>query len=546
MAIELYDAVDEDGLFNILGKFFRACDELATVRQTDVPTAFHDAVKQYKLKTDPTLPMETALDGLAASVESWAAQSESLPVQAAQACARLLVEFVDADAVQPVQTLQNALDVLLDQMQTNGDSLFPSAVAVTPAVDTATGDFEVLATIYRGDGLMQMHALAETLTARVVDDANPLAPVLRITGPRAVGGLAEDYPLGSGTDTTIVAADPATTLVLNGDFEAADAANTPSNWIIRTGTVGTTVKLTSPEVQTVAISGTPTGGFYYLMFTDRDGIKWITDALDYNATSAAVETALRALPGLESVTVAESGTTPNLTHTITFTGVAGDVTALTSVSHLTGGTPVITHGTTTAGNASAWRGVSLEFDSDGSQLTQILQPVTLEYDRVYFFSMRLIRAGAVSSGNMTVDLVAGIDGSVTVDDSGTQNSVSFSAASIGTGSHSTVTRSFRLARQYAQPVYLRIRITSAITNTASIYIDDVVLVEGTELYPGGPIVAAVAGRVPPKNDDSWTIAVTNTRAGLLHDWLDRFFDLRGRDMLFPTNASPTIPDSVMT
>jgi len=106
----------------------------------------------------------------------------------------------------------------------------------------------------------------------------------------------------------------------------------------------TTTALTGTvKVQTAAMSGTPTGGTYTLTFT---GTRYATQTitLAYNASSAAVQTAIRALTGegFSQTTVTEAGSTPNFTHTITFKGMNEDITVSRSIAGLTGGSPVLT------------------------------------------------------------------------------------------------------------------------------------------------------------------------------------------------------------
>lgn len=114
---------------------------------------------------------------------------------------------------------------------------------------------------------------------------------------------------------------------------------------------GYTPALVTPEVQTFQVSGTPTGGSYTLSWTGPRGGTQTTGAIAYNATSADVEDQLRLLTGLESVVVTTAaGSPPNVTHSITFYGVDGDTSQLTSnISGLTGGTPARAHATTTPG-----------------------------------------------------------------------------------------------------------------------------------------------------------------------------------------------------
>lgn len=88
------------------------------------------------------------------------------------------------------------------------------------------------------------------------------------------------------------------------------------------------------EVQTVTITGTPTGGTFTLTFAGQT-----TAALAYNAAASAVQTALRALvdigPGNVNVTGSAGGP-----YTVTFVGsFAGtNVPQMTATSTLTGGT----------------------------------------------------------------------------------------------------------------------------------------------------------------------------------------------------------------
>jgi hypothetical protein len=104
-------------------------------------------------------------------------------------------------------------------------------------------------------------------------------------------------------------------------------------------------------VQTLQISGTPSGGTYTISWVGPYGGTQTTAAIAYNATSATVQAALRLLSGLESVVVTTAaGSPPNVTHSITFYGVPGNVNAITAdITLLTGGTPAKAIATTTQG-----------------------------------------------------------------------------------------------------------------------------------------------------------------------------------------------------
>lgn len=105
------------------------------------------------------------------------------------------------------------------------------------------------------------------------------------------------------------------------------------------------------EVQSVTITGTPTGGTFTLTWSGQT-----TEAIPYNATAAQVQSALAALSnvGDNDVTVT-GGPGPGSAFAVTFKGMLGgtDVAAMTASDSLTGGTdPGVTIGTTTAGGAN--------------------------------------------------------------------------------------------------------------------------------------------------------------------------------------------------
>lgn len=102
------------------------------------------------------------------------------------------------------------------------------------------------------------------------------------------------------------------------------------------------------EVQSIAITGTPTGGTYTLTFQGQT-----TAAIPYNATAAQVASALQALSNVGSGGVTTTGGPhPGTPIVVTFAGaLAGqDVGTLTATASLTGGTtPAVVITTTTPG-----------------------------------------------------------------------------------------------------------------------------------------------------------------------------------------------------
>jgi hypothetical protein len=113
------------------------------------------------------------------------------------------------------------------------------------------------------------------------------------------------------------------------------------------------------EIQTVTITGTPTGGTFTLSFAGET-----TAAIAYNATAAAVKTALDALGDVNSSDLTVTGTQlPGGTVSVTFGGqYSGDnVPAMTAASgSLTGGSsPTVVVATGTGGASGASDGTEV-------------------------------------------------------------------------------------------------------------------------------------------------------------------------------------------
>ena len=552
MAVNLYDAVNLNGLFNSLGKVFKAQADINTSRGTTIPTDVLSVVDYFE-KITQTAGLSTVITpvpGAIAAYQSGAAGAVATLQRYAQS---LVVQMVADDATQTDRTLATALRAIITQMKTTSQTLDASAVTVTvTAGGSNASDAVVLHSKRRGDGLTQENALAETLTA-AVSGVGRTAGVAVTSTPKASGALGQDWPGGSGVSRSLVPVDAESGgVVSNGGFEAWTTTNVPDGWLVTVGVPGTTIFRTVTEVQTVAISGTPTSGWYALRFTDASGKTSQTSPIAFDATASDVQAALRLLPGLSSVAVTATGTSPNYTHQITFTGRGGDVAQLTSFSALTGGTPAITHATTTAGTAQVFSGGSaMQWTSDGTELTAIQQAVALEPLAAYAVSLWATADAAPAAGAVTVDLVDGVSGAVIADAQAVSNSIAFNANGLTTAwQHLKALQAgecvFRTPATLPTTVYLRIRITTAITSGRKVFFDQLALAPMAEIYPGGPMLAALTGSLPLQTGDTWAVAVTNDRAGLLREWCNRNFQMDTLGLLFPTSSTPTIPDSVVS
>jgi hypothetical protein len=556
MSVTLYNG--STGLFDLLGKAFYAQGLINTSRGTTIPAAVIAILDKFEglTNTADLAPIAAPVPGAITSYKS-GATSTIRTLQ--QYCRELTIGMVNADTRLSRKDLPTALTELIRQMRAGSASVDQSTVTVAVTPGTNTGDAVLITSKKRGDGLLQENALADTITGTVTGTSDPTAALVTLTGTAAESDLlSSGWPLGSGARASLSLTPAASSLLANGDFEDEDDTdNAPDDWIVSVGTIGTGVLMTNVEIQTVVISGTPTGGTYTLSWANAAGKTQTTVELDYNASQSTVQSALNSLTGLESVTVVTTGTTPNFTHTITFTGRGGNVAQLTSTSRLTGGVPVITHATTSAGTSQVFAGgKSLRFVSDGATLTTINQRLTsLTALTAYAFSMWAMADVAPAAGVITIDLVDGVGGTVIADDQAVNNSFTFNAsglsASVWTHVSSLVAGGtecvFRMPAVVPALVYLRIRISTAVTNTRSVFLDNAALVEMQELGDGGAMIAGFSGANNVAEGDSWSIAVTNDRAGLLQEYCNRNFGMAAQGLLLPSNGAgaETVPDSVV-
>lgn len=540
------------GLFTRLGQAFGALDALNTCRGTTFPDTLDDILAQL---TTGSIDVQATAGGIPAAADSFRAGGKDAANRLAIFCQALLITMVREDVPQVSNDLTLSLRELIRQMVAASASVDASTPGLTITADGSNvTNIVLIGSTKRADGLTAEHILAENLTAEVIS-ATLGSEQIRITGQSAIADLLSDqWPSGSGSDNTILATDSGNSnLLTNGGFEnEANRTNSPDGWEVVVGTVGTAVKITDVEQQTVAISGSPAGGWYTLKYTNAASKIQTTTPLAYNATASAVEAALRSLTGLEAVTVTSTGTTPNFTHTIVFNGLGGNVTQLTNASALTGGSsPAVTNATTVAGDTHTFlAGKAMQWVSDGSVLTCVQQKVSLQALTQYGFNVWLEADVGPAAGVMRFSLW---DGSAVINDQqGTANSSSFNASTITTSyvAHNVI---FRTPLILPPIVYLRMELTTAVTNTRSIYFDEAVLKAVTNLYDGGLPVAAFSGNIPAKpgspqiRGDFWGLAATNDRAGAFQEKFQRVYNMAARQLILPSNNSnsETILDSLI-
>lgn len=546
----------DGGLFTVLGKMIHALKTLNTARGTTVSDEVIDAIDAFKeIAATPEIQRVLERSGVASSLEGWR-DNEQLASAVVNAASNLIIQMVKADNPQENDSLRTALDELVFQMEGAGGETNPdndvdasaSSIAVTADASNNTNS-ELIASCAKGDGRNAELAIAEDLVVSVQSTAG--SGSYSIEGEASLTDrLSSQWPKGSGARTTLTGITAAGSLLSNGGMDDEDdRTNTPDDWIVETGTIGTTLLMSDYEAQTVIISGTPTSGTYVLIYTSVDSDVQTTAPVAYNASASAVQSALRKLEGLENVTVSSSGTSPNYTHTITFKTMdpPGNIGNLSSSNTFDTGS--IAHAQTVAGSAHVMKDKALIFDSNGAELTSIKQRVDSKLSvRTAYAVCGWMKLDAYpAAGVLKIDLIDAA-GSVIANVFSVNNEITIdptSGGDLSTSEFIPITGFFQTPTILPEIVYLRIRISTAVTNTASVYIDEVCLVEATELYTGGPLVAMFAGATAPGVQDSWTLTVTNARGGEFQDWFYRMFGFA--DFLLPSDsaAGETIDDAVL-
>jgi hypothetical protein len=216
-----------------------------------------------------------------------------------------------------------------------------------------------------------------------------------------------------------------------------------------------------------------------------------------------------------------------------------------------------TIGTGTAGTsirsvATPYRGAnSMRFDGDGTTERSVYQIMgqgpraRIKTNTSYVISAR-IRASVA-------DLTQGILQIGLADSTGTVISGCVAAQTFSAGSPLPTASWTHLKAAITTPLNLgsviqfRIQTGSgggALANTARLLIDEVVLAEVVTLYPGGPGAVIVPGTSNFELDDSMQVSIAKTQAEW-HLELDRYLDLAGRGIRFPSSNTPTISSALI-
>lgn len=202
---------------------------------------------------------------------------------------------------------------------------------------------------------------------------------------------------------------------------------------------------------------------------------------------------------------------------------------------------------------------ALRLTGDGSNLTTLRQTFndssgtsgTLQPQTQVSFAVWMRRDGtAPAAGSLRIELVDG-NGAVIQDANGANNAFDVDLTLLSTV-YAAFTGVFRLPAIMPSTYRVQYRLTTALTNGRSVYLDRGGMGYMSQLYTSGPFLNVHSGASPFLLNDYATATVTNSRgaAGTLTTFqtlLARLFpsDVYGSELLFPSSATPTIPDSLI-
>lgn len=183
-------------------------------------------------------------------------------------------------------------------------------------------------------------------------------------------------------------------------------------------------------------------------------------------------------------------------------------------------------------------------NSDGTAAT--LTPLT-----AYGFNIFMRRDGiAPAAGVLTIELTDNL-GNVIQDEIGISNSFTIALTGLTT-EYASYSGSFRTPLEMPDAYRIRYRLSTALTNGRSVYMDKASLGLQTQLYTGGPFVSLHSGVLPIEEGNYGYIVTTNSRgAGGTYNTFQTLLarllpDVLQNEILFPSSTTPTISDTLIS
>lgn len=537
------------GLFDYFSLLVEAADTYASFvssMRTDLDAATTDIQAAF---TDSSVV--SAVSSVNTQMETLEQNVSNLMSAIQNLVSKYVIQMVDDDANLPQKTEAAALQELVRQMVSSSDNVENNVVSVSVATGGSnTGDCQLVASKKAVDGEDNQSILAETIDFDGVTSGSSV--LLQASSDTQRSDLSGLGPAGSGLSAkniTVVGKRPSITGAAQALATLSGSTVLPTGWVVKTGSLGTTVHSSVPEADTITVTGSPSSGTWRATFTTSTLGAQSTASLPYNATNAQLLAAIRALTGFENVTVDTTGTTPNFTHTITFYGLPEAVTTATVESTDTG---TYTAGSGTAFTRPAISGHSIVLDSNGSETTGVAYRVThLNPKTAYIPNAWLAADTTPASGAAIIKLTNGLGGSTITDDAGTALSCVIDLTDLTTAFQSSAKITTTSDPFWMTPtslpsvIYLEISFTTAPPSGREVYVDAISLSAAQAAYTGGPWLGAFQAATGLKAGDEFTLTVANDYSGRLGSWWSRFFNMRTRSFQLPSDSSPSISDSLV-
>lgn len=189
---------------------------------------------------------------------------------------------------------------------------------------------------------------------------------------------------------------------------------------------------------------------------------------------------------------------------------------------------------------------ALRITSNGTQATQIGQDVDLNVNQVYCVAIYAKVSSLTPTGTFRIALCDN-NGNIINDDAGNPLSYTQNLNGELTTSYQCFTAFFSTPRQL--PITTRVQFGLSAASPSGHHLDLSLasLTPATQLYQGGPYVAAISGQLRTAFNDKWKIVMTNSLSTKsFARGFDRVYGIRSLGIYFPSSTSPTISDALVT
>jgi hypothetical protein len=232
----------------------------------------------------------------------------------------------------------------------------------------------------------------------------------------------------------------------------------------------------------------------------------------------------------------------------------GGFEAWTSSTVPTSWTVSVGESTVSRDSVNVVRGTyGFKITSDGSTLTTVKQQVSsalVKPNRVYCVNLWGKLSATDASGVLRVRLTNS-SGTTLVDDAGASltKSITMNGGAGFSTSFGQQYAFFSTPRQLpvSGGVWIEFAFTTSPANGVTLTLDNLGMAAATQLYPGGPFVAAFSKDTSSSLQDYYAVAVTNSldHTSFVRS-LDRHFSLRQLGIYLPTDGSPTVNDNLIS